>query len=164
MGCLEGSRVRSRRHDRLHSRSNDRRSHDRGGHNRRSRVHGRRIDWRRVVGRVVAPVPERPGHVAGREAAEAPTPAASPAAVVSAMVPAATMAPAAVVPPAAVVAAEGVVTAAETATTWTRAETCRRHAHACNCGNRRNENLVDLHVITSFFWVYDWLGTNVRAV
>jgi hypothetical protein len=27
----------------------------------------------------------------------------------------------------------------------------RRHAHACNCGDRRNENLVDLHVVTSFF-------------
>ena len=100
------------------------------------------------------PFPECPSHVADRDAHEAPTPAASPAAVVSAMVPATTMAPAAVVPPATMVAAEGVVTTAETATAWTRAETCRRHAHACNCGDRRNENLVDLHVVTSFFWAF----------
>ena len=45
-----------------------------------------------------------------------------------------------------------------TAAAWTCTETCRRRAHACNCGNHRNENLVELHVFTSFFWVYTGIG------
>jgi hypothetical protein len=51
------------------------------------------------------------------------------------------------VPTAVVPVETAVVTAMET-TMGTRH--CR--AHTCNCGNRRNENLVDLHVITSFFF------------
>ena len=48
--------------------------------------------------------------------------------------------------------------ATETAAAWMCTETCRRRAHACNCGNHRNENLVELHVFTSFFWVYTGIG------
>ena len=44
-------------------------------------------------------------------------------------------------------------TTAETTAETTRAAMARRcHAHACNCGYRRNENLVELHVVTSFFF------------
>jgi hypothetical protein len=65
-------------------------------------------------------------------------------AMVSAMVPSATISPAAMM---------AVEATSETAGA---AMTCRRHAHAGNCGNRRNENLVDLHVVTSFFWALQW--------
>jgi hypothetical protein len=58
----------------------------------------------------------------------------------------------------------GSATETTAAAAWTCTETCRRRAHACNCGNHRNENLVELHVFTSFFWVYTGVGDLPTAV
>jgi hypothetical protein len=76
------------------------------------------------------------------------------------------MMPAAMVPAAMMTMKTAVVTAVEaavmtmearvaTATAWmrTKTSTCRCHAHAGNCSKRSNENFVDLHVFTSFFFL-----------
>jgi len=57
-------------------------------------------------------------------------------------------------------AVETMVSAAESTAAGTR----HRGAHACNRGNRRNENLVDLHVFTSFFRLDVGIGSAMPSV
>ena len=115
-----------------------------------------------TVGEVTTVGVERTRDVTGREAAETPAPAATPAAVMPAAVVPATVVPAAVMAvettmETMVPTMEAVVPTTEAAATaWTRTETCRRHAHARDCSNRRNENFADFHFFTSFFLSLTW--------